>query len=107
MSPRKSLGHHFEQTFHVPYRLARYRAGRRMGRDRVRRRRAERRGRQRSDQDGALPDHLAPSVPYAAGGSLSEPSPVCREPHVALSKQGGPAYRGPSLVRGASRSSTE
>jgi len=24
------LGHHFEQTFHVPYRLARYRAGRRM-----------------------------------------------------------------------------
>jgi hypothetical protein len=24
------LGHHFEQTFHVPHRLARYRAGRRM-----------------------------------------------------------------------------
>jgi len=23
-------GHHFEQTFHVPHRLARYRAGRRM-----------------------------------------------------------------------------
>jgi hypothetical protein len=24
------LGHHFEQSFHVPHRLARYRAGRRM-----------------------------------------------------------------------------
>ena len=24
------LGHHFEQTFHVPHRLARYGAGRRM-----------------------------------------------------------------------------
>jgi UDP:flavonoid glycosyltransferase YjiC (YdhE family) len=50
------LGHHFEQAFHVPHRLARYRAGRRM------------------DYLSSTPESIAAAIAEEIGKSVSYPA---------------------------------